>query len=109
MADANHTRAELDELRWIVNGFLEWHEGAPCPNGLIERARAAVPNLDAVTEEAHRPEIIDAGFLYERPENVAKQIATPTVLLGFPPNDYEARDAFVRAWRAAYSAEDQRG
>ena len=32
-----------DELRWLVNGFLEWHEGSPCPEGLIERARAAVP------------------------------------------------------------------
>lgn len=35
--------ADLNEFRWIVNGFLEWHEGAPCPEGLIERARAAVP------------------------------------------------------------------
>lgn len=32
-----------DELRWIVNGFLEWHEGNPCPEGLFERARAAAP------------------------------------------------------------------
>lgn len=31
-----------DELRWIVNGFLEWHEGSHCPEGLIERARAAL-------------------------------------------------------------------
>lgn len=32
-----------DELAWIVNGFLEWHEGSPYPERLIERARIAVP------------------------------------------------------------------
>jgi hypothetical protein len=34
---------ECEELNWIVNGFLEWHEGNHCPKDLIERARAAVP------------------------------------------------------------------
>lgn len=45
-ADAEHAVKcvnEHDELRWVVNAFLEWHEGAPCPEGLFERARAAVP------------------------------------------------------------------
>jgi hypothetical protein len=44
----------MDELRWIVNGFLEWHEGAPCPDGLIERARAAVPPAYAMADDETR-------------------------------------------------------
>ena len=37
-----------DELLWVVNGFLEWHEGNPCPDGLIERARAIAPTGSAL-------------------------------------------------------------
>jgi hypothetical protein len=49
---ALRTAREVAELRWIVNAFLEWQEGNPCPEGLIERARAAVPN--GVTETAQK-------------------------------------------------------
>jgi hypothetical protein len=41
---AESLSSAVAELRWIVNGFLEWHEGCPCPEGLFERARAVVPD-----------------------------------------------------------------
>jgi hypothetical protein len=45
----------------------------------------------ALGEVPGKPTILDVGFKYENCTH------TPTVLVGFAPNDWGARDAFVRS------------
>lgn len=52
----------------------------------LNEARAAAGTAPSVA-----PNILDVGFKYEN------GVHTPTVLVGFAPNDWDARDAFVRS------------
>lgn len=50
------------------------------------------------SEQPSKPTILDVGFKYEN------GVHTPTVLVGFAPNDWDARDAFVRSLGVAVGA-----
>jgi hypothetical protein len=72
--------------------------------GRLGRKREVGEARAALTAELacfSRAAVMDVGFLYEKPEDVAKLNATPTVLVCFPINDYDARDAFARVLRDA--------
>lgn len=84
--------------KWAPQPALIDLEGRNCRGGFgVDELDEFVPGWReradgvAVCEVPGKPTILDVGFKYENCTH------TPTVLVGFAPNDWGARDAFVRS------------